>query len=66
MAAGAKGCRVEVSGRLDGAEIARRLKFHDGSIPRHTLRAVVDYGFAEAVTKYGTLGVKVWIHKETE
>lgn len=66
IAAGARGCRVEVAGRIDGAEIARTLKFHDGSVPRHTLRASVDYGFAEAVTKYGTLGIKVWIHKVEE
>lgn len=66
IAGGARGCRVEVAGRLDGAEIARRLAFHQGSVPRHTLRAPVDYGFAEAVTKYGALGIKVWIHQAVE
>ena len=66
IAAGAKGCKLEIAGRVDGAEIARTMKYSEGSIPRHTLRANVDFGFAEAWTKYGILGVKVWIHREDE
>ena len=64
LAGGAIGCRVEVAGRIDGREIARTLKFSEGSVPRHTLRANVDFGFAEARTKYGAIGIKVWIHRE--
>jgi small subunit ribosomal protein S3 len=52
-----------VSGRLDGAEIARTEQYHEGSIPLQTLRADIDYGFAEAHTTYGRIGVKVWIYK---
>ncbi|MBC8514974.1 30S ribosomal protein S3 [bacterium] len=66
LAGGAHGCRVEVAGRIDGREIARTLKFSEGSVPRHTLRANVDYGFAEARTKYGAIGIKVWIHRELD
>ena len=60
---GAKGVRVEVAGRLGGAEIARTESYHEGRIPRHTLRADIDYGFAEAHTTYGIIGVKAWIFK---
>jgi small subunit ribosomal protein S3 len=63
MRAGAKGVKTMVSGRLDGAEIARSEHYHEGSIPLQTLRAEIDYGFAEAKTTYGIIGVKVWIYK---
>ena len=63
MRAGAKGIKVMVSGRLDGAEIARSEQYHDGSIPLQTLRADIDYGFAEAHTTFGCIGIKVWIYK---
>ncbi len=63
MKAGAKGIKTKVSGRLGGAEIARSEGYHDGSIPLQTLRANIDYGFAEAKTAYGRIGVKVWIYK---
>lgn len=62
MKAGAKGIKVLVSGRLGGAEIARNEKYSEGNVPLHTLRADIDYGFAEADTTYGKLGVKVWIN----
>ncbi|MGN0768002.1 MAG: 30S ribosomal protein S3 [Christensenellales bacterium] len=63
MKAGAKGIKTMVSGRLDGAEIARSEHYSEGSIPLQTLRANIDYGFAEAKTTYGIIGVKVWIYK---
>lgn len=63
MKFGAKGIKTAVSGRLGGADIARTESYHDGTIPLQTLRADVDYGFAEADTTYGKLGVKVWIYK---
>jgi small subunit ribosomal protein S3 len=63
MRQGAKGIKIMVSGRLGGAEIARREWTWEGSIPLHTLRADIDYGFAEAHTTYGVIGVKVWINK---
>ncbi len=63
MGVGAKGVKVQISGRLGGAEIARTEGATVGSIPLHTLRANIDYGFAESLTKYGTIGVKVWIFK---
>ena len=63
MRAGAKGIKMQVSGRLGGAEIARSEGYHEGSIPLQTLRANIDYGFAEASTTYGRIGVKVWIYK---
>lgn len=63
MRAGAKGVKVMVSGRLDGAEIARSEKYHEGSIPLQTLRADIDYGFAQAKTTFGIIGVKTWIYK---
>lgn len=63
MKSGSKGIKTAVSGRLGGAEIARSEHYHEGSIPLQTLRADVDYGFAEANTTYGKIGVKVWIYK---
>ena len=60
---GAKGAKIICSGRLGGAEIARRESYRVGSIPAQTLRADIDYGFAEALTTYGLIGVKVWIYK---
>ncbi len=62
MKAGAKGIKVLTSGRLGGAEIARSEKYSEGNVPLHTLRADIDYGFAEADTTYGKLGIKVWIN----
>ena len=59
---GAKGIKVQLSGRLAGAEIARVETYHEGTIPLQTLRADIDYGFAEAATTYGRIGVKVWIY----
>lgn len=61
--AGAEGIKVMVGGRLDGAEIARSEEFHEGSVPLQTIRADIDYGFAEANTTFGKIGVKVWIYK---
>lgn len=63
MRAGVKGIKMMVSGRLDGAEIARSEQYHEGSIPLQTLRADIDYGFAEAHTTFGMIGVKCWIYK---
>ncbi|MDR0326160.1 MAG: 30S ribosomal protein S3 [Oscillospiraceae bacterium] len=63
MRAGARGIKTAVSGRLGGAEIARNEHYHEGTIPLQTLRADIDYGFAEAHTTYGRIGVKVWIYK---
>ncbi len=63
MKQGAKGIKAMCSGRLGGAEIARSESYHEGTIPLHTLRADIDYGFAEASTTYGKIGVKVWIYK---
>ena len=60
---GAKGVKIKVSGRLDGAEIARSEAYHDGSIPLQTLRADIDYGVATARTTFGAIGVKVWVYK---
>ena len=62
MKSGAKGIKVLLSGRVGGAEIARSEKYSEGNVPLHTLRADIDYGFAEADTQYGKLGVKVWIN----
>jgi len=62
MKLGAKGIKVTVSGRLGGAEIARTEHYHEGTIPLQTLRADIDYGFAEADTTYGKIGVKVWVY----
>jgi small subunit ribosomal protein S3 len=66
MRAGAKGIKTKCSGRLGGAEIARDEDYHEGSIPLQTLRAKIDYGFAEAHTTYGRIGVKVWIYTGEE
>ena len=63
MRLGAQGIKVNVSGRLNGADIARSEWYREGQVPLHTLRADVDYGFVEAKTTYGVLGVKVWIYK---
>ena len=63
MRFGARGIKVQVSGRLGGAEIARTEHYHEGTIPLQTLRADIEYGFAEADTTYGKIGVKVWIYK---
>ncbi len=63
MKAGAKGIKTACAGRLGGAEIARREHYHEGTIPLQTLRADIDYGFAEANTTYGKIGVKTWIYK---
>ena len=63
MRLGAKGIKVQVSGRLGGAEIARSESYHEGTIPLQTIRADIDYGFVEAATTYGRIGVKVWIYK---
>ena len=63
MRSGAKGVKIMVSGRLDGAEIARCEQYHDGSIPLQTLRADIEYGLAEAHTTFGIIGVKVWVYK---
>ena len=63
MRMGARGIKVKCSGRLGGAEIARSEAYHEGTIPLQTLRADIDYGFAEAATTYGRIGVKVWIYK---
>lgn len=60
---GVKGVKIMVSGRLDGAEIARCEQYHEGSIPLQTLRADIDYGFAEAHTTFGIIGIKVWVYK---
>ena len=63
MRLGAKGIRINVSGRLGGADIARTEWYREGRVPLHTLRADLDYGTAEALTTYGIIGVKVWIYK---
>ena len=63
MRLGALGIKVNVGGRLNGAEIARSEWYREGRVPLHTLRADIDYGFAEAKTTYGVIGVKVWIYK---
>ena len=63
MRLGAKGIKTACSGRLGGAEMARTEHYHEGTIPLQTLRADIDYGFAEADTTYGKIGVKVWIYK---
>ncbi|MCK5876094.1 MAG: 30S ribosomal protein S3 [Candidatus Marithrix sp.] len=63
MRLGAQGIRINVSGRLNGAEIARQEWYREGRVPLHTLRADIDYGFAESNTTYGIIGIKVWIFK---
>lgn len=62
MRQGAEGIRIEVSGRLGGADMSRRELMSDGRVPRNTLRAAIDYGFTEAATTYGRIGVKVWVY----
>ncbi len=63
LGAGAKGIKIRCAGRLNGVEMARTESYLEGKLPLHTLRARIDYGFAEALTTYGILGVKVWIYK---
>lgn len=63
MKFGAKGIKIKCAGRLAGAEIARTEWYHEGRVPLHTLRANIDYGFAEALTTYGIIGVRVWLYK---
>ena len=63
MRQGAKGIRIEVSGRLNGAEIARSEWYREGRVPLHTLKADIDYATSEALTTYGIIGVKVWIYR---
>jgi small subunit ribosomal protein S3 len=63
MTAGAKGIKIKCSGRLNGIEMARKESYQDGKLPLHTFRANIEYGFAEAFTTYGVLGVKVWVYK---
>jgi small subunit ribosomal protein S3 len=63
IVAGAKGMRIRAAGRLDGAEIARTVTMHEGRVPLHTIRADIDYGFVEAKTVMGRIGIKVWIYK---
>lgn len=63
MQAGAQGIKITCSGRLGGAEMARKESYKEGMIPLHTFRADIDYGFAQAITTFGTIGVKVWIYK---
>jgi len=63
MRGGVKGVRIEASGRLSGSEMARKEKLWEGQVPRNMIRADMDYGFAEALTTYGRIGVKVWIYK---
>ena len=65
MRLGAQGIKIMSSGRLNGAEIARTEWYREGRVPLHTLRADIDYGFAEANTTYGIIGVKVWVYKGT-
>jgi small subunit ribosomal protein S3 len=63
MAAGAKGIRITCGGRLGGAEMCRQETYRQGKIPLQTLRADIDYGFAQSLTTYGYIGIKVWIYK---
>jgi len=63
MGAGAEGVKIRVSGRIGGAEIARTIKMMEGRVPLQTIRADIDYGFAEARTKYGNIGVKAWVFR---
>jgi small subunit ribosomal protein S3 len=63
MRSGAKGCKIQVGGRLGGAEMARTESYSDGRVPLHTMRADIDYGFYEAKTTFGRIGVKCWINK---
>ncbi|WP_375341792.1 30S ribosomal protein S3 [Patulibacter defluvii] len=63
MRSGAKGCKIQVGGRLGGAEMSRTESYQDGRVPLHTMRADIDYGFYEARTTFGRIGVKVWVNK---
>ncbi len=63
MLKGAQGLKIKIAGRLGGAEIARSFEVKEGRVPLHTLRANIDYGFSEAQTTYGIIGVKVWLFK---
>jgi small subunit ribosomal protein S3 len=63
MRQGVEGIRIEAGGRLSGAEMARKEKIWDGRVPRNTIRADMEYGFAEALTTFGRIGVKVWVYK---
>jgi small subunit ribosomal protein S3 len=63
MRAGIQGIKIKIAGRLGGADMSRELELKEGRVPLHTLRADIDYGFAEAVTTYGVIGVKVWVFK---
>jgi small subunit ribosomal protein S3 len=63
MRLGVRGIKIKASGRLGGAEIARSEAYHEGTIPLQTIRADIEYGFAEAATTYGRIGIKVWIYK---
>jgi small subunit ribosomal protein S3 len=63
MRLGAQGVKINIAGRLNGAEIARSEWYREGRVPLHTLRADINYGFAEAKTTYGVIGIKVWIYK---
>jgi small subunit ribosomal protein S3 len=63
MRLGALGIKVQVGGRLNGADIARTERYREGRVPLHTLRAGIDYGTAEAATTYGIIGIKVWVYK---
>ncbi len=63
MESGAKGIKIKCAGRLAGAEIARSAQYKEGKVPLHTIRAFIDYGFIEANTMFGTIGVKVWVYK---
>jgi small subunit ribosomal protein S3 len=63
MKAGVQGAKIKVGGRLGGSEMSRREQYKDGRIPLHTFRADIDFGFAEAITTFGTIGVKVWIYQ---
>ena len=66
MRLGALGIKVNVAGRLNGAEIARSEWYREGRVPLHTLKANIDYGFSEALTTYGIIGIKVWIYKDDD
>ena len=66
MRLGALGIKVNVAGRLNGAEIARSEWYREGRVPLHTLKAGIDYGFSEALTTYGIIGIKVWIYHQDE
>ena len=64
MRMGASGIKIKISGRINGAEIARSQSYNEGKVPLHTLRAYIDYGVASAHTTYGIIGVKVWVYDD--